>query len=77
MAITRLYKYEQAAEILQVEVGTLKWWKAVGKGPDFVQVVGGIRYAEDDLARFIDAGRRANSVQANREKKRGALQAKA
>ena len=54
----RLIKESEAAEILNIEVQTLRRWRCVGKPPGYVKVGGAVRYDLADIEAFIEAGRR-------------------
>ncbi len=43
----------EAAEWLQIDVGTLANWRAQGKGPAFVKLGRGVRYRLDDLETWV------------------------
>lgn len=46
----------QAAEILQLDPGTLCNWRSCRTGPPFVRVGRAVRYRRSDLERFVRAG---------------------
>lgn len=46
---------EQAAEVLQVSVGTLENWRYQRKGPPFMKIGGLVRYEKGALHAWIDA----------------------
>ena len=48
---------QQVADILGLSVRTLQAWRLRGRGPTFTRIHGVVRYTEDDLRTFIDAGR--------------------
>ncbi len=49
----------QAAEYLNLMPSTLEIWRVTGRGPIFCRLGSrAIRYRQDDLDEFIDAGRR-------------------
>ena len=57
----RLLKEGQAAEILNVEVATLRRWRWAGLGPRFVKIGSAVRYDPADLGAFVEAGRRSST----------------
>ena len=61
----RLIKESEAAEILNIEVQTLRRWRCVGKPPGYVKVGGAVRYELADIEAFIEAGRRNNATLSN------------
>lgn len=50
-----------AAERLNLRVATLRRWRWAGNGPAFRKIGNAVRYATEDLAAFIEAGRRTSS----------------
>jgi hypothetical protein len=58
---TRLLKEHPTAEILGVEVSTLRRWRWSGDGPPFVKIGYAVRYDPRELAAFIKAGRRRST----------------
>jgi hypothetical protein len=46
------------AEILNVNVSTLRGWRRRGEGPPYLRLETSIRYDPQDVQRFIDASRR-------------------
>ena len=57
----RLLREAEAAEILSVEVATLRRWRWSGIGPRFRKICSAVRYHPDDLAEFIEAARRQST----------------
>jgi len=57
------------AEMLSIPEGTLRYWRKVGLGPSWVKLEGSIRYAQEDILRYIDRNRRTPSVRAYMEEK--------
>jgi predicted site-specific integrase-resolvase len=49
----RLLKEKEAANILNVEVTTLRRWRWAGKGPAFRKLEGAVRYGPTDLDAYI------------------------
>ncbi len=54
----RMLKEREAAELLAMEVTTLRRWRWAGKGPRFLKIGGAVRYDLADLETFIVASRR-------------------
>jgi DNA-binding transcriptional MerR regulator len=50
------------AEMLSVPKGTLRYWRNVGLGPPWIKLEGSIRYAEEEVLRYIERNRRTPSV---------------
>lgn len=49
----------QAAQTLgNLSVKTLQRWRWAGRGPRFIKIGAAVRYDPDDIAAFIEAGRR-------------------
>ncbi len=62
LSIANLLKETEVAEILNVEVASLRRWRwAGGKGPRFIKIGAAVRYDPADLVAFIEAGRRAST----------------
>ena len=57
----RLLKEPEAAEILNIEVATLRRWRWAAKGPRFIKVGHAVRYDQVDLEAFIQVGRRRST----------------
>jgi predicted DNA-binding transcriptional regulator AlpA len=56
---TRLLHEGEVAERLGVATATLRQWRWAGKPPAYVKLSGGaVRYREEDIAAFIQAGLR-------------------
>jgi len=53
---------EEVAELLRAPVESVRYWRAVGKGPDSFRVGRRILYDIDDVERFVAEARRAQSV---------------
>ncbi len=56
LTMPRLLKEQQAAEVLNVEVSTLRRWRWAGTGPRFLKVGYAVRYDPQDLKDYL-AGR--------------------
>ena len=56
-----LLREQQAAELLNIEVATLRRWRWAGKPPRFLKIGGAVRYDPSDLDAFIEAGRRTST----------------
>ncbi len=63
----RLLKEGEAAQALAMEVATLRRWRWAGRGPRFLKIGGAVRYAQSDIAEFIEAGRRTSTSDTGRE----------
>ena len=50
-----------AANILGLKVATLRRWRWVGRGPQFIKVGEAVRYDPADIHQFIEAGRRRST----------------
>ena len=62
LSIADLLKETEVAEILNVEVASLRRWRwAGGKGPRFIKIGAAVRYDPADLVAFIEAGRRTST----------------
>ncbi len=48
---------QQVADILNLSARTLQAWRLSGRGPTFTRISGVVRYPENDLRAFINAGR--------------------
>jgi DNA-binding transcriptional MerR regulator len=65
----KLLTTNAVAEMLSIPGGTLRYWRKVGLGPSWVKLEGSIRYAEEDVLRYIERNRRTPSVRAYMEEK--------
>ncbi len=63
----RLLDEKEVASILNINVATLRRWRWAGKGPRFLKIGGAVRYAQSDIAAFIEAGRRTSTSDTGRE----------
>ena len=53
---------EQTARALgNLSVKTLQRWRWAGRGPRFIKIGAAVRYDPEDLAAFIEAGRREST----------------
>jgi len=50
---TTLFKPEEAAEYLKLSPNTLRRWRWLGVGPEFVKVGGRVRYRQKDLESYL------------------------
>jgi hypothetical protein len=57
------------SDMLSVPEGTLRYWRKVGLGPSWLKLEGSIRYAEEDVLRYIERNRRTPSVRAYMEER--------
>jgi hypothetical protein len=55
--MNQMFNEKQAAEQLGCSVAAMQKWRLLGKGPAFCKVGRLVRYAEADLAAFLDANR--------------------
>jgi predicted site-specific integrase-resolvase len=58
----RLRKEHKAAEILDVSVKTLRRWRWAGRGPAWRKIGAAVRYADADLAAFIEGAKRGGAA---------------
>jgi DNA-binding transcriptional MerR regulator len=65
----KLLTTNAVAEMTSIPAGTLRYWRKVGLGPPWVKLEGSIRYAEEDVLRYIERNRRTPSVRAYMEEK--------
>jgi DNA-binding transcriptional MerR regulator len=63
----KLLTTKSVAEMLAVPEGTIRYWRKIGVGPLWIKMEGSIRYAEDDVLRYIELNRRTPSVRAYME----------
>ncbi len=56
-----LLREQEAADILNFKVATLRRWRWAGKGPRFRKIGGAVRYSVEDLKSFIDASARSST----------------
>lgn len=57
MAVDKLVDEQAASECLGCKISTLRKWRFKGSGPAYVKVGRLVRYAEADLAAYLDANR--------------------
>ncbi len=57
-APAKLLKEGEVADLLSVEVATLRRWRWAGTGPQFHKIGAAVRYDPADLETFIMAARR-------------------
>lgn len=57
MAVERLIDEQAASERLGCKISTLRKWRLLGSGPAYLKVGRLVRYAEADLAAYLDANR--------------------
>lgn len=65
----KLLTTNAVAEMTSIPAGTLRYWRKVGLGPSWIKLEGSIRYAEEDVLRYIERNRRTPSVRAFMEEK--------
>ena len=51
----------EAAQLLNIEVATLRRWRWAGKGPVFRKIGAAVRYSQADIEDFIQAARRTST----------------
>lgn len=51
----KIYKASPVAELLGTTVGTLAYWRYMGKGPKFIKLGRAVRYRESDVNAWLDA----------------------
>ena len=57
----RLLNEHEAAYALGLKVATLRRWRWAGKPPRFLKIGAAVRYDPEELADFIEAGRRTST----------------
>ena len=63
----RLLKEGEVAQILSLEVATLRRWRWSGRGPRFLKLGGAVRYDPADLSAFIEQQRRTSTSDSGSE----------
>ena len=58
---SRLLKEAEAAEMLGLEVSTMRRWRWAGRGPRYLKLGGAVRYDPADIEAFKEASRRAST----------------
>lgn len=56
-----LLKEAEAAELLSVEIATLRRWRWAGRPPRFIKIGAAVRYDPADLTALVEAGRRTST----------------
>ena len=56
-----LLNEHEAADLLALEVTTLRRWRWAGTGPSFLKIGGAVRYDLAVLEAFIEASRRSST----------------
>ena len=64
---------KQAAEMLATPAGTLKRWRAEGRGPAWIKLEGSVRYELSVIQQYIESNRHLPSVRTLMEEKHGSL----
>ena len=64
----RLLKEQEVAEILNVEVTTLRRWRLAGKPPPFIKLSAAVRYDPVDIDAFVESSRRVSTSDAGPER---------
>lgn len=65
---SQLLKPRELSEQINVAEGTLKYWRYMGEGPDFLRLGGRIRYNRADVERWLEKQRRVSSVRTTVER---------
>ena len=61
LPLTRLLKERETAEILGIEVSTLRRWRWAGRGPVFCKFGSAVRYEPEIIADYIASNRRRST----------------
>ncbi len=64
MKVPTLITPKEAARILVRPESTLRYWRCVGVGPQWIKIEGRIFYDVANLVEYIERGRRRPSVRA-------------
>ena len=67
MKLPTLVNPKEAARILGRPESTLRYWRCVGTGPQWIKLEGRVLYDLQDLVEYIQRGRRTPSVRAYME----------
>ena len=67
MKVPELIIPKEAARILARPESTLRYWRCVGVGPQWIKIEGRIFYDVANLVEYIERGRRRPSVRAHVE----------
>ena len=67
MKVPTLITPKEAARILVRPESTLRYWRCVGVGPQWIKIEGRIFYDVANLVEYIERGRRRPSVRAHVE----------
>jgi len=73
MRTPKLLKPIEVAEMLSIPATTLRYWRCIGAGPNWLKLEGTIRYDLADVLLYIEESRRSPSVRAHVEEHDGAL----
>jgi predicted site-specific integrase-resolvase len=65
-AMSKRFDTESAATFLGVAAQTLKNWRVLGIGPEYLKLNGRVVYDEKDLSQWTDARRRQSTAQRQR-----------
>ena len=60
----RLLNESEVAQILHVEVSTIRRWRWSGDGPPFVKLKGAVRYEPVSVEKYIEVRRKISSRRA-------------
>jgi hypothetical protein len=55
-----LLTLSEAADVLRMPINTLRWWRQIGKGPEFFKIGRHLVTTVGDLRRYIREQRRNN-----------------
>lgn len=69
----QLLNERRVAQMLDVTVRVLQYWRQVGDGPNWYKVGRFVRYDAADINRFLESGLRVSSARATAEEKIVAL----
>jgi DNA-binding transcriptional MerR regulator len=70
---TKLLTTKQVSQMTEVPVGTLRCWRAQGKGPAFYRLEGTVRYNLDEVELWLKSNRHIPSVRQFVEERHVAL----
>jgi hypothetical protein len=65
-----LLSTRQLSELLNIPLGTLRYWRKMGVGPAWVKLEGTIRYNWADVDEYVSSNTRQPSVRAHVEEQR-------
>ena len=56
-----LMNEREVAQLLAIQVPTLRRWRWAGQGPHFIKLGSAVRYTLEDVETFIEKGRRTST----------------